>query len=86
MTIRFLFVYFMRNEPELIRRVVPEHVRYWHDLELPGYMGGAFADRSGGSITFTAANSTEAERLVSGDPFVIEGLLEETWLKEWQTD
>ncbi len=49
---RFLFFHLMKDEPDRVRSVAPQHAAYWHDLELPGYIGGPFADRSGGSISF----------------------------------
>jgi len=86
MSDRFLFVYFMKKRPEQIGQVVPQHIAYWHGLDLPGYLGGPFADHSRGSISFEAENSLEAERLVAGDPFVVADLLNESWLKQWQTE
>jgi uncharacterized protein YciI len=86
MSDRFLFVYFMKNQPDRVREVAPEHVHYWHGLELPGYVGGPFGDRSGGSISFKAVNRVEAEKLVGGDPFVAADLLSDRWLKEWHTE
>ena len=61
------------------------HVAYWHGLVLPGYLGGPFADRSGGSISFEAESRLKAKRLVASDPFVVADLLSESWLKEWYT-
>jgi uncharacterized protein YciI len=62
---------------------VPAHVRYWQNANLDGYVGGPFADRLGGLITFLATSLEQAERIVSGDPFVLEDLIIEKWLKEW---
>ena len=81
---RFLFVYFMKDDPGRVAQVAPQHVRYWHELDLPGYMGAPFADRTGGSISFEASSELEAQRLVGSDPFVQENLLSQSWLKEWQ--
>ena len=81
---RFLFVYFMKDDRGRVAQVAPQHVRYWHELDLPGYMGGPFADRTGGSISFEASSELEAQRLVGSDPFVQENLLSQSWLKEWQ--
>ena len=53
---RFLYFYLMRNRPDAIRQVVPFHVQYWHSRDLPDYMGGPFADRTGGLITFAATS------------------------------
>lgn len=83
---RFLYAYFMREQPDRVRHVAPQHAAYWRGLELPGYLGGPFADRSGGSISFKAETLLEAERLVAGDPFVTEDLLSDSWLKQWQVD
>jgi anti-sigma factor ChrR (cupin superfamily) len=49
-------------------------------------LGGPFADRSGGLITFEVGSATDAERLVAHDPFVREILQERRWVKEWMTD
>ena len=42
-----------------------------------------FADRSGGLITFETKDIEEATRIVAGDPFVSENLIEDKWIKEW---
>lgn len=86
MSSRFLYVYSMRGEPDRVKEVAPQHARYWHDLELPGYLGGPFADRRGGSISFVAGSYAEAEEFVAADPFVVADLLGESWLKEWQVE
>jgi uncharacterized protein YciI len=80
---RFLYFYLMRNTPEIIRQVVPRHVQYWQSRDLPDYMGGPFADRSGGLITFTAASLDETQQIIMQDPFVREQLIEQHWIKEW---
>jgi uncharacterized protein YciI len=80
---RFLYFYFMRKEPARIQSVVPTHVTYWRERNLKGYMGGPFADRSGGLITFETESLEEATRLVMNDPFVLEDVLESKWIKEW---
>ena len=79
----FLYFYLMRNTPEAIRQMVPQHVEYWHSRDLPHYMGGPFADRTGGLITFAAANLGDAEQIIMDDPFVRERLIEQSWIKEW---
>lgn len=80
---RFVYFYFNRNEPERIRQVVPAHVAYWKRAGLDGYMGGPFADRSGGLISFSAGSMEEANDIVSQDPFVTEDLIQQKWIKEW---
>ncbi len=80
---RFLFFYLIKDEPDRVRSVAPQHAAYWADLKLPGYIGGPFADRSGGSISFEVESRSEADRLVNKDPFMVADLLSESWLKEW---
>lgn len=80
---RFLFFYLMNNEPGRVRDVAPRHAAYWQDLALSGYLGGPFADRSGGLITFEARSAGQAEEFVNGDPFLRQGLLGSWWLEEW---
>lgn len=76
-------MYSMKHEPDAIRTVAPAHAAYWRDLGLRDYVGGPFADRSGGLITFAAGSAEEAERLISADPFSEEALLEDSIVKEW---
>jgi len=80
---RFAYLYFMKDDPDAVRAVAPAHAAYWRGLAMPGYVGGPFADRSGGLITFEIASQEQAEQLVVDDPFVREGLLERRWVKEW---
>ena len=80
---RFIYFYFNRNEPEKTRQVVPAHVQYWQSVNPDGYLGGPFADRSGGSISFVASSLEEAIEIIMQDPFVINDLIEQKWIKEW---
>ncbi len=80
---RFIYFYFHRNESEKIRQVVPAHVQYWKTANLKGYVGGQFGDRTGGLISFVASSLDEATEIVLQDPFVLEDLLVEKWIKEW---
>jgi uncharacterized protein YciI len=83
---RILYFYLMSDAPDRVRAVAPRHAAYWRDLGLGHYLGGPFADRSGGLITFEAGSVTEAGQLVAEDPFVQEDLLERHWVKEWAVD
>jgi uncharacterized protein YciI len=83
---RFSYVYFMKEEPGRVEAVAPEHAAYWRGLELRDYLGGPFADRSGGLISFETDSRDEAEQLVAHDPFVREGLVERGWVKEWKVE
>ena len=80
---RYIYFYFNRNEPEKIRQVVPAHVGYWKAANLKEYLGGPFADRTGGLITFTASSLEEATEIILKDPFVLEDLIAEKWIQEW---
>ncbi len=81
---RFLYFYLMKDAPDRAQATAPQHAAYWRQLGLRDFLGGPFGDRSGGSITFQSDSGAEAERLVAGDPFLREGLLERHWVKEWQ--
>jgi uncharacterized protein YciI len=80
----FLFFYLMNDEPDRVAEVAPRHAGYWREIAPPGYLGGPFADRSGGLITFEADTAHKADRLVQADPFLHEKLVSRWWLKEWQ--
>ena len=80
---RFVYFYFNRNEPEKIKQVVSAHVGYWKSANPNGYMGGPFADRTGGLISFVAPSLQEATDIILRDPFILEDLIAEKWIKEW---
>jgi uncharacterized protein YciI len=83
MTKRFAYFYLMKQEPEKVQQVVPAHVEYWEKFISQNYLGGPFADRSGGLITFDAEDINEATNIIKNDPFTINDLLESRWVKEW---
>jgi uncharacterized protein YciI len=83
---KYIFFYFMKREPEKIQSVVPLHVEYWKSKALDDYKGGPFSDRSGGLITFAAENLDQANEIVANDPFVLNDLLENKWVKEWMPE
>jgi uncharacterized protein YciI len=80
---RFAYFYLMKDDPDRVRAVVPRHVAHWQSLGLTGYLGGPFADRTGGLITFETHDSSRASDAVDTDPFIQQGLLDACWLKEW---
>ena len=80
---RFAYFYFMKADPDRVRVVAPSHASYWRELGLAHYLGGPFEDRTGGLITFDADDAAQAQRAVREDPFVLEGLVEAHWLKQW---
>ena len=84
--VRIVYFYFMKNLPQRITELAPGHAAYWRAQELPDYAGGPFEDRSGGLITFSAVDFEAAQQLVSGDPFIQTGVLEQHWVKVWNTE
>jgi hypothetical protein len=70
---RFIYFYFMKDDPAKTGQHVPDHINYWKSTELKDYLGGPFADRSGGAITFKAKDIEEA----------LVDLLANKWIKEW---
>jgi uncharacterized protein len=84
--VRAAYFYLLRDEPQRIREVALRHAVHWRDRALAGYRGGPFADRTGGLITFDVPSRDAAERLVATDPFVSEGLVDRSWLKEWRPE
>jgi uncharacterized protein YciI len=79
----FAYFYLMKADPDRVRVVAPRHASYWKNLGLAHYLGGPFEDRTGGLITFDADDAAQAQRAVREDPFVLEGLIEARWLKQW---
>jgi uncharacterized protein YciI len=83
---RVLYVYWMKDDPDRVGASAPEHAAYWRDLGLPEYLGGPFADRSGGLITFEAHSLGQAEGFIAADPFVREELLENSVVQQWMPE
>jgi len=83
---RIAYSYSMKDDPDRVRTVAPEHAAYWRDLGLPGYLGGPFADRSGGLIIFEAESVETAESIIAADPFVREELLESSVVRQWMAE
>jgi uncharacterized protein YciI len=81
--VRFLYFYVMKDHPDRIRAIAPGHAAYWQGLDLDGYLGGPFLDRSGGLILFHGESLEHARGLVAGDPFLREDLLRDHWVKAW---
>ena len=81
---RFIYFYFNRDAPEKIAQIVPAHVQYWTAANLKEYVGGPFADHTGGLISFVTTSLQAATAIVEQDPFVLEDLIEQKWIKEWK--
>ena len=75
---RFGYFYFNRRDPIRIGEAVAAHVSYWQTANPQGYMGGPFADRQGGLISFVASSLEEATQIILQDPFIVEDLIEQT--------
>jgi uncharacterized protein YciI len=84
--VKIAYWYWMKHDPDRVRTVAPEHAAYWRELGLPGYVGGPFADRSGGLITFEADSLEQAEGIIAADPFMQEQLLESCVVKQWMPE
>jgi hypothetical protein len=66
---RIAYSYSMKQELDRVRTVAPQHGTYWDDLGLPNYLGGPYADESGGMITFEADSLEAATRIIAADTF-----------------
>jgi len=80
---QYAFFYLMKNDPEKIRDIIPDHISYWKDNRPINYSGGPFSDRSGGLILFEADDMKTATDLAMNDPFVVQEIIEDKWVKEW---
>jgi uncharacterized protein YciI len=76
----------MKREPEKIQQIVPLHVEYWGKYKSKNYLGGPFADRSGGLIIFEAKDINDANNIINNDPFTMNDVLESRWIKEWMPE
>jgi uncharacterized protein YciI len=83
---KIAYSYWMKHDPDRVKTVALEHAAYWRELRLPGYLGGPFADRLGGLITFEADSFEQAEAIIAADPFVQEQLLESSVVKQWMPE
>lgn len=83
MTKKIIYFYSMKNDPQKIQTVVPSHVAYWKTMALKNYIGGPFADRSGGLISFETDSLENATKIIEKDPFVINDIIAQKWIKEW---
>ncbi len=83
---RFVYFYFMKNEPDRIQEIVLSHINYWKTSKLESYLGGPFADRTGGLISFESSSLEKTTEIVEKDPFVSHDLIETKWIKEWMPE
>jgi hypothetical protein len=45
---RVVYFYLMKDDPDRVRAIAPDHAAYCRDLDPPGYVGGPTADRARG--------------------------------------
>ncbi len=50
---------------------------------MEDYMGGTFADNSGGIISFSYNGLEEVSEIILNDPFNKQNLIENRLIKEW---
>lgn len=81
-----VFFYTMKNEPDLIKGLVPEHIKYWKDLDLTDYKGGPFVDRSGGLIIFASDDFEIANQIINNDPFIKGQAISYKQIKVWNAN
>lgn len=79
---RFIFFFFIKKKSNEISEALPAHVEYWEKANVNKFIGGLFADGSGGMITFEASDREEAENKILEDPLIIRNLIEIRWVKE----
>jgi len=77
------YFYVMKNEPEQVHEVAPNHAQYWRQTHA-SERGGPFSDRSGGLIIFESSNEETAAETVADDPFQRAELLAHWRLKAWE--
>lgn len=83
---RFVYLFLLKNSGDKNDEKIKQHINYWANNNLDGYLGGLFADKSGGLITFEAGDMDEAARYIENDPIRKEDLIGEKWLKEWELE
>jgi uncharacterized protein YciI len=77
---QYIFFYFISASAEAIKKSAPNHAKYWADKLV---MGGPFADFSGGFVIFEASSIEDAKQIANADPFVLDGIISDSVLKEW---
>jgi uncharacterized protein len=67
------------------QEVRPTHREYLKDLMQQGklYKSGPFTDESGALIIYDAADISEAQTLLTNDPFALNGIIEGATINEW---
>ena len=73
------------QEPEKVNSLRPVHRQYLAQLKERGRLAatGPFTDGSGALIIYEADTRDEAEQLLKGDPFSINGIFVSYVLRPW---
>ena len=79
----YIFIYFLEEDIEKVRKSLGQHVKYWKNQEFDYYKNGPFTDKSGGLIIFSSDSHEKAEEIISKDPLLKEKAIKQYWLKEW---
>jgi len=80
---KYVFIYFLVENTDIIRKSLGQHILYWKNLELEYYANGPFTDKTGGLIIFSAESPEKAGDIIAEDPLVEAGAVKQYWLKEW---
>jgi uncharacterized protein YciI len=83
---RYAYIFFLKHHYDKIKQTLPQHTKYWKSSDVENYMGGTFADDSGGIISFTANGLEEVSEIILNDPLNKQNLIENRLLKEWIVD
>ena len=83
---RYVYIYFLKPLYDKIRQIKSQHTDYWENVKMKNYIGGIFADNSGGIISFSANGLEEISEIILNDPFNKQNLIENRLIKEWIVD
>ena len=79
---RYAYIFFLKPNYDKIKQTVPQHADYWKNSDVEDYMGGTFADDSGGFISFSANGLEEVSEIILNDPLNKQNLIENRLIKD----
>jgi len=80
---RYAYIFFLKPHYDKIKQTVLQHTDYWKNNNMEDYLGGTFADDTGGIISFAANGLEEVSEIILNDPFNTQNLIENRLIKEW---
>jgi uncharacterized protein YciI len=83
---RYTYIIFLKHNYDKINQTVPQHTKYWESSGLEDLMGGVFADKTGGIVSFRAENLDQISDIILNDPLNKQNLVENRLIKEWMID